>query len=81
MGLDHDHEHEHDHSHEHDPLAAAIDPPAEELLAALRGQWLRDQEFIAELKEQLVVASTTVDFQNRVIAGLQEQLQGVVSEP
>lgn len=76
MGHDHLHD-EHDHFHDEvTPLDVAIDPPAEQLLAALRVHWLADQEALTSLKEQLMVANTTVAFQNQVIEQLKNQLAG-----
>lgn len=72
---DHDHEHGHDHAHEVDPMDLALEPPAEQLLAALRNQWVNDQQLRANLEEQLLVAKCTVHFQNDVIRQLQAQIQ------
>lgn len=73
---EHTHDHESDHTHDEvDPMVEAYRPPAEELLVSLREQWLADRASLTNAHEQLIVARSTIEFQNRVIASLQNQLR------
>lgn len=68
--MEHTHEDGTAHEHEVDPLAEAYQPTAEELLAAAADD-------VANSRLELVQAKATIAMQNRVIAALREQLQGV----
>lgn len=67
--------HVHDHEHEVDPLDVAIDPPAEQLLEALRHQWLSDREAYTRLNERFLIAQETVKFQNEIMDQLRGQIR------
>ena len=68
--MEHAHEDGTIHDHEADPMTEAYQPTVEELLAAAADE-------VANARIELVQAKATLAMQNKVIAALRQQLQGV----